>query len=52
METDSLKFQTSGLRKRNNPHSIVHIALIILNCLTFIVMMIINAGAAAPSWGI
>ena len=51
METDSLKFQTSGLRARNSPHNVLHLALIVLNCATFVVMLVINAASSQPTWG-
>jgi len=50
-ENDNLKFQTAGLRKRNNAHNFFHIGLILLNCVVFAVMIFFNI-AAGQDWGI
>lgn len=49
-ENDNLKFQTAGLRRRNSAHNFLHIALIILNVITFGVMIFFNV-AAGQDWG-
>lgn len=51
METDSLRFQTEGLRKRNHTHNIVLLCLIILNVITFWIMIFFNV-AAGQNFGI
>ncbi len=44
-ETDSLRFQTQGLRKRNSAHNIALLALIIINCITYAIMIFFNIAA-------
>ena len=44
-ETDSLRFQTDGLRKRNGAHNIALLALIIINCVTYTIMIFFNIAA-------
>ena len=50
METDSENFQTSGLRARISPQKVLHLALIVLNCALYVVMVIINVASSQP-WG-
>lgn len=46
------KFQTLGLELNESKHNIFNIAVIVLNCLTFVVTVFINAAASNPSIGI
>ena len=46
------KFQTLGLELNEPKHSIISIVILVINILTFAVMMFINAAAAIPSLGV
>lgn len=51
METDSLRFQTDGLRKRNSGHSIPLLVAIAVNTVVFAIMIFFNI-AAGQDFGI